>query len=78
MIGAHWDSSNTVVHQFSIHRGKGSSWSPDRRAKSKVIKVFRDELLNNEWTKYQASCFIKEHFEEFIRLVWRLTPYPSM
>ena len=77
MIEAHWDCSTSSRELFTIYRGKGDSWSPNKRARSKVIKEFRKQILNDEWTMYTASCFISRHFDEFITLVWGLTPQKS-
>ena len=74
MIAAHWDCSTSSRFEFTIYRGRGNSWSPDKRARSKTVKEFRRQILNDQWTKSQASCFIKRHFNEFITLVWGSTP----
>ena len=74
MIAAHWDCSTSSRFEFTIYRGRGNSWSPDKRARSKTVKEFRRQILNDQWTKSQASYFITRHFNEFITLVWGLTP----
>ena len=80
MIEAHW----TIPFEFTIYRGKPSSWhalcgdrknwSPDKRATSKNVKEFRRQILNDEWTLLMTMDFIKRHYHEFITLVWHCKP----
>ena len=76
MLEAHWDKES---YDFTIYRGKPSAWhaikgdrrnwSQDKRSRSKTVKEYRKQVLNDEWTVLIAMDFIRRHYDDFMMFV---------